>query len=66
MAGLAMVLSNFVPLSVSAITMIINVGLLILGFLFIGKEFGAKTVYTSLLLPVFLGILERIFRTIPL
>ena len=60
-AGLAMVLSNFVPLSVSAITMIINVGLLILGFLFIGKEFGAKTVYTSLLLPVFLGILERIF-----
>ncbi len=60
-SGLAIVVSNFVPLPISAITMIFNVGLLILGFLLVGPEFGGKTVYTSILLPVFLGILERMF-----
>ena len=35
--------------------------LLIIGFIFCGKEFGAKTVYTSVMLPVFLGIFEKIF-----
>ena len=60
-SGLAIVLSNFIPLSVSLMTMIMNVGLLIIGFILIGKEFGAKTVYTSILLPFFLGILEKIF-----
>ena len=46
-AALAMVLSNFIPLSVSTITLIMNVGLLLIGFLLIGPEFGAKTVYCS-------------------
>ena len=50
-AALAMVLSNFIPLSVSTITLIMNVGLLIIGFLLIGPEFGAKTVYCSILMP---------------
>ena len=60
-SGLAIVLQNFVPLPVSAITMILNVVLLIIGFITCGNEFGAKTVYTSILLPVFLGIFERMF-----
>ena len=53
-AALAMVLSNFLPLSVSTITLIMNVGLLIIGFLLIGPEFGIKTVYCSVLMPVIL------------
>ena len=57
-SGLAVVLQNFLPLPVSGITMSINVILLILGFLTCGHEFGLKTVYTSLLLPVFLRVLE--------
>ena len=60
-AGLALVISEFVPLSVSTITMIMNVGLLIIGFLLIGPEFGAKTVYCAVLLPAVIGVLERIF-----
>ena len=60
-SGLAIVLENFLPLKVSAITMILNVVLLILGFIFIGKEFGGKTIYTSVLLPVFLGVFEYLF-----
>ena len=61
MSGLGIVLSNFVPLPLSAITMILNVVLLIIGFFTCGKEFGIKTVYTSVMLPVFLGIFENIF-----
>lgn len=57
-SGLAIVLANFIPLPVSSLTMIMNVLLLLFGFLVIGKEFGVKTVYTSLLLPVVIGILE--------
>ena len=60
-AALAMVLSNFIPLSVSTITLIMNVGLLIIGFLLIGPEFGAKTVYCSILMPLMMGALEMIF-----
>ena len=62
MSGLGIVLSNFVPLPLSAITMILNVVLLIIGFFTCGKEFGLKTVYTSVMLPVFLGIFEIIFH----
>lgn len=57
-AALAMILSNFIPLPISTITFLMNVILLILGFLLIGPEFGVKTVYSTLLLPVMLGILE--------
>lgn len=60
-SGLGIVLANFVPLPLSAITMILNVVLLIIGFLTCGREFGAKTVYTSILLPAFIGLFERLF-----
>ena len=59
--ALAMVLSNFIPLPVSVITLIINVVLLIIGFLLIGPEFGGKTVYCAVLLPGFLGLFEILF-----
>ena len=60
-SGLGIVLSNFIPLPLSAITMILNVVLLIIGFLTCGKEFGTKTVYTSIMLPLFLGLFEAVF-----
>ena len=60
-SGLAMVLAELLHMQMSTITFILNVVLLMAGFLFIGKEFGAKTIYTSLLLPVFLWIFERLF-----
>lgn len=63
-SGLGIVLSNFVPLPLSSITMILNVVLLLIGFLTCGREFGAKTVYTSILLPFFIGVLERVFPDI--
>ena len=60
-SGLGIILSNFIPLPLSAITMILNVVLLIIGFLTCGKEFGVKTVYTSIMLPVFLALFEILF-----
>lgn len=60
-SGLAIVLENFMPFSMSTIAMAINVILLILGFVLIGKEFGAKTIYTSMMLPFLIGIYEKIF-----
>ena len=60
-SGLAIVLSNLVPLQVSQLTMIMNVALLIVSFLLVGKDFGIKTVYTSILLPIVIGVFEVMF-----
>ncbi len=60
-SGLAVVLSRFIPVNVSYLTFGLNAICLILGFLLIGNEFGVKTVYTSLLMPGFLWLLERLF-----
>ncbi len=60
-SALAMVLSNFIPLPVSVISLAINVILLTIGFILIGPEFGTKTVYTSIMVPVFMGGFELIF-----
>ena len=63
-SGLGIILTNFIPLPLSVITMVLNVVHLIIGFITCGREFGTKTVYNSILLPVFIGIFERIFPNI--
>ena len=60
-SALAMILSNFIPLPVSAISLVLNVFLLTVGFLLVGPEFGAKTVYASILVPVSIGVFEFFF-----
>lgn len=60
-SALAMILSNFIPLPVSVITLIMNIFLLAVGFLFIGPEFGGKTVFCAVLMPVMLWVLEQLF-----
>lgn len=60
-SALAMVLSYYIPLPISVISLIFNVIMLLLGFLLIGREFGAKTVYASIIVPISLGVFELIF-----
>lgn len=60
-SGLAIVLTNFIPFSVAQITLALNIILLIVGFITCGNEFGFKTVYTSILLPLMIRALEIIF-----
>jgi len=59
--GIAVVLSAILPASPSSITFFINVALLVLGFLFLGKDAGIKTVYVSLLTSLGLSVAELIF-----
>lgn len=58
LSGLVMVLANFIPLKISTLTLLLNVVLLIIGYVIIGKNFGIKTVLTSLMLPMYLRIFE--------
>ena len=60
-AALAMVLSNYIPLSVATITLIMNVGLLVIGFFAVGPEFGIKTIYSTVLMPLVMGLFELLF-----
>lgn len=60
-AALAMLIGNFIPIPVSAITAGLNIFLLIIGFLLIGPEFGGKTVFTALLMPGFMWVFECLF-----
>lgn len=59
--ALAMIIAKYVIFPISTLTFIMNVALLIFGYLFIGKEFGIKTVYCALMLPAILGVFERVF-----
>ena len=57
-SAFAMVMANFIPLPMSVINLVVNILLLIVGFLLVGSEFGAKTVYTSIMVPLFVGMFE--------
>lgn len=59
--GLGMVLVNLIPIPLSAMTFILNAICLVIGFVLIGKEFGAKTFYTSMALPAFFALFEFFF-----
>ena len=60
-AALAMILANFIPLPVSTILLALNIILLIIGFLLVGPEFGAKTVYCAILMPLIIAAFELAF-----
>ena len=59
-SGLSIVLSQLLPIKVSVMIFIINAILLLLAWILIGKEFGAKTVYTALILGPLMDVWEAI------
>ena len=59
-SGLSVILTELIPMQVSVMTLILNVICLILGFIFVGRDFGAKTVYTAIIIPVFMYVIEVI------
>ena len=63
-AAFAMIIARYVPYTIATLTFIMNVALLIFGFIFIGKEFGVKTIYTALMLPTIMGIFEVVFPNV--
>jgi uncharacterized membrane-anchored protein YitT (DUF2179 family) len=59
-SGIAVLMNKFYMLSAGDIVLILNIALLLVGFIFLGKSFGIKTVYSSLLMSFFISLLERI------
>ncbi len=57
--GISIILGKFLPISTATILVILNVLLLVIGFIFIGKDTGFKTVFCSLLFSGFTWLLER-------
>lgn len=61
--GIATILSNAITglkINSSFIILIINVVLLLIALIFVGKKFFLKTLYTSLIYPVYVFMLEKI------
>lgn len=62
--GISIILGHLIPnpvITPGTLVLIINMALLVVGFLFVGREFGFKTVYCSLLMSVALRLLEIIY-----
>ncbi len=61
-SGISVILSALLPnISTGQLVLIINLSLLLLGFIVIGKEFGIKTVYCSSLLSFVIYLLEIVW-----
>ena len=59
--GIAVVLSQFLSITPGNLTFIINMVLLLLGFLVLGKGFGVKTAYISIIMSLGLSFLEKVY-----
>jgi uncharacterized membrane-anchored protein YitT (DUF2179 family) len=59
--GMAVILTAVLPISASTLTSILNVALLLFGFLFIGRSFGVKTVYVTILMTIELALFELLY-----
>lgn len=65
--GMAVILAAILPASPTSITNVINIGLLAVGFLLLGRTFGIKTAYVTVVNTVELWLMERFFpMTAPL
>jgi len=60
-SGLAIVINNYVPMSIAVINSILNIILLIIGFLFIGSEFGGKTIFSVVFFSLSMFIMEGFY-----
>ena len=59
--GIAVLVAKFLPISASDFSFVVNILLLIIGLIVLGKSFAEKTAYSTILLSVSLSLLERIY-----
>jgi len=60
-SGLAIVLNSYINIPISFINLILNIILFIVGFIFLGKEFGGKTIFSVFFLSFFMYVMETFF-----
>lgn len=59
--GIAVLVAKFLPISASDFSFVVNILLLIIGWIVLGKSFAEKTAYSTILLSVSLSLLDRIY-----
>lgn len=59
--GIGTILAAITPISAGAWIWILNIALLFVGFIFLGKETGAKTVYCSMAFSALTFLFEKVF-----
>ena len=59
--GFSTIFSRLAPISAGDFTFLVNGILLVIGFFFLGRAFGLKTVYASMLMSFLLSVMERIY-----
>ena len=59
--GIAVLVAKFLPISASDFSFVVNILLLIIGWIVLGKSFAEKTAYSTILLSASLSLLERIY-----
>lgn len=59
--GIAVLVAKFFPISASDFSFVVNILLLIIGWIVLGKSFAEKTAYSTILLSISLSLLERIY-----
>ena len=59
--GLSVLIAKLTPFSVGTINLAVNAVFLLLGFLMLGRKFGARTVYATTLMTVSFSVLEIIY-----
>ena len=60
-SGIGLVINKLLGLDTSIVVLVLNISLFILAFLVLGKSFGAKSIYATIMLSVFMWIIERFF-----
>ena len=60
-SGIGLVINKLIGLDTSIVVLVLNVFLFILAFLVLGKSFGAKSIYATIMLSVFMWIIEKFF-----
>ena len=60
-SGIGLVINKLIGIDTSLVVLILNIFLFVLAFIVLGKSFGAKSIYATVMLSVFMWIIEKFF-----
>ena len=60
-SGIGLVINKLLGLDTSMVVLVLNIVLFILAFVVLGKSFGGKSIYATIMLSVFMWIIEKFF-----
>ncbi len=60
-SGIGLVINKLIGLDTSMVVLVLNILLFVIAFLVLGKSFGAKSIYATIMLSVFMWIIEKFF-----